>query len=293
MYSWTGVNPEDAQLAAKYGNMQQGGLDSPAVEGPYAAASRAPASRYYPEPPKKKVDAIAEAWGMHEPEPYEEFFAGGDARREEEMAAYERRNGQGKDRRPDAGARRPTKRGTIPPPQPILVDPDLRGLEGDNVPPSPPLSGSGSPGVKRNKSLMQRIRKMRDAPNVPVGYDDAAFANDDGSPTSSSEGHAVPSSGRPTHRTQNSILGRFGRPGRDDNMSPTSDRSEPFVYVEDPKDKELPATPYGQAQAQQAGYFDDYPVGAPAVSPGGANGSLGRKTSLMKRVKGVVRGGAK
>ncbi|KAG6381119.1 hypothetical protein JVT61DRAFT_5517 [Boletus reticuloceps] len=27
--------------------------------------------------PKKKVDAIAEAWGIHEPEPYEEFCAGG------------------------------------------------------------------------------------------------------------------------------------------------------------------------------------------------------------------------
>lgn len=290
MYSWTGVNPEDAQVAAKYRDVQQGGLDHPGLEGPYAAASKAPASPYYPEPPKKQVDAIAEAWGMHEPEPYEEFFAGGDARtREEEMAAYESKHAHGRDRRPDPAGRRPTKRGAIPPPQPIFVEPELRGIDGE-VPPSPPLSGS--PGVRRNKSLMHRIRKMRDAPNVPVGYDEGA-ANGEASPTSSSEGHAVPSSGRPTHRTQNSILGRFGRPGREDNLSPASDRSEPFIYVEDPKDKELPATPYGHAQAQHPGYFDDYPVSGPAVSPGGANGGLGRKTSLMNRVKGVVRGGAK
>ena len=48
------------------------------ADGPYgnAHAYGAFSSTEYDQP-KKKVDAIAEAWGIHEPEPFEEFFAGG------------------------------------------------------------------------------------------------------------------------------------------------------------------------------------------------------------------------
>lgn len=94
---------------------------------------------------------------------------------------------------------------------------------------------------------MQRIRKMRDSPNVPVGFDDRDAPTD----------------------------GRFTRGGRGD-TSPV----EPYIYVDD-RAKELPPTPGSPI----GGYFDG------ANSPGGG---LGRKTSILKRVKGVVgRGGAK
>jgi len=73
-------------------------------------------------------------------------------------------------------------------------------------------------------------------------------------------------------------------------MSPTA---ESFVYVEDPKMKELPATPVGPQRSPSAendrGYFSSQSGGGNAVSPG-FGGPLGRKTSLLKKVKGVVRG---
>lgn len=73
------------------------------------------------------------------------------------------------------------------------------------------------------------------------------------------------------------ILGRFARGGRRD-MPP----AVPFerYAVADDRVKELPATP----TSPMNGYFD-----APA-SPGGG---LGRKTSILKRVRGVVYRGSK
>ncbi|KAG6885592.1 hypothetical protein C0993_012594 [Termitomyces sp. T159_Od127] len=197
-----------------------------------------------PEPPKKKVDAIAEAWGIHEPEPYEEFFAGGGtARADADTPASSIYNGRDahKKRTPrPADPRRP-----VPPPQPIFV------------PESPPLS-PGNP--QRKKSLMQRIRKMRDAPNVPVAPDDQPP-----SPSTSSE----PILARPTHRPQNSFLGRFA-------SSRPADKPEPFVYIE-PSNKELPPPPpETESPPEVAGYSDS---GSPGVV---------RKTSLMKKVGRVV-----
>lgn len=268
--------------------------------------------------PKKKVDAIAEAWGIHEPEPYEEFFAGGGtARRDGDTPSnsiYAGREGHGsrngtpqhslgkrsKDGRDlrevyreyldddvkqtqardrERGGEREGRRGRrtgIPPPQPILV-PEAQNADYDSGPGSP----SGVP--KRTKSLMQRIRKMRDSPNVPMGYEDGLEPS---SPTVE-----TPRASRPTHRPQNSFLGRFSngphgasRP----HTSPPSD--EAYVYVDDPRrDKRLPATPYAPATTRtpsgedKYGYFD----GAPS-SPG--SGGLGRKASLLKKVKDVVRG---
>ncbi|KAJ7103594.1 Pal1 cell morphology protein-domain-containing protein [Mycena belliarum] len=227
------------------------------------------------EPPKKKVDAIAEAWGIHEPEPYEEFFAGGGGGTTPASSIY---NGKESSRktpessRPRAHARR----SQLPPPMPIFV-PD--GVTDNPALPDSPGSPNSYP--KRNKSLMHRIRKMRDAPNVPVNDDETpAEANGD----------------QPTHRSQNSLFGRFGNNGRagtsgNANVSPSSENSESYVFIE-PKvaSKELPSTP-GSApptspgEHSPNGYFDD----PDATSPS-SGGGLGRKTSLMKKVGRVVRG---
>ncbi|KAH7883523.1 hypothetical protein F5I97DRAFT_1526133 [Phlebopus sp. FC_14] len=280
------------------------------------------------EPPKKKVDAIAEAWGIHEPEPYEEFFAGGGTTRRDgetpSNSIYAGREGHGsrngtpqhsigkrsKDgrdlrevykeyldedmkqlqsrdkERVDREHRRP-KRGALPPPQPIMV-PEASLADADGA----QISPSGAP--RRTKSLMQRIRKMRDSPNVPVGHDEGI---DPPSPTSGERFQPV---SRPTHRPQNSFLGRFAggngvqserRGNAKENTSPLSDTSEAYVYIEDPrKEKQLPATPRALGTARtpsgedKHAYFDGTP-GSP-----GSGGGLGRKTSLLKKVKDVVRG---
>ncbi|THH20235.1 hypothetical protein EW146_g1079 [Bondarzewia mesenterica] len=290
MYAWTGINPEDEQLAARYRNERQGPAVSPAYDSPYISpnlASVTPASPYYPEPPKKQVDAIAEAWGIHEPEPYEEFFAGGGTRDGEDKLTYGRSSRRPKDAsRESEEARRSNKRSTLPPPQPIFVAADA--LPDTEAYPPSPLSGA-SPGMKRNKSFLQRIRNMRDAPNVPVGYDEVSATNaGNGQPSPTSSMESTGGGGqyaRPTHRSQNSFLGRFGGRNIRENQTPTS---EAYVYVEDPKMKDLPATPDSPRGENDRGYFDHGGSG-PTVSPG-QGGGLGRKTSLLKKVKGVVRG---
>ncbi|KAI0053318.1 hypothetical protein FA95DRAFT_1552358, partial [Auriscalpium vulgare] len=297
MYAWSSVNPEDEQIMARMRDQEP--VRTANYESPYPSPELAksmpsqPYSPYYADAPKKKVDAIAEAWGIHEPEPYEEFFAGGGAR-DGDMStnntasyardAYGRGSRRNRDvrREDDTANRTRTRRPTIPPPQPIFVaDDGAPEPDYPSSPPAPSSPGLGGAGLGRNKSLMQRIRKMRDAPNVPVGaYDDMAI-NEAPSPTSSGEsaGHA-----RPTHRSQNSFLGRLGM-GRE-NVSPTS---ESYVYVADPKMKDLPATPNGPPAADNdRGYFDARDGTGAVTSPGGG---LGRKTSLMRKVKGVVRGG--
>ena len=274
MYAWTSINAEDEEVAARYRDKEDGQtpIAPPlAYNASYPAeVSRSPPaapnySSYYTEPPKQKVDALAEAWGIHEPEPYEEFFAGGSdpdvpVTHGNSTIKETRLNGR---RTRDDVASRPRGSNRIPPPQPIFV--------GDGPEPeayySPPSPGSAGANLGRNKSLMQRIRKMRDSPNVPVGFDDRDAPTDGApSPTSSTESHR-----RPSHRHRDSFLGRFTRSGRGD-TSPV----EPYVYIED-RTKELPPTPV----SPMGGYFD------PANSPGGG---LGRKTSILKRVKGVVRG---
>lgn len=270
--------------------------------------------------PKKKVDAIAEAWGIHEPEPYEEFFAGGGTARRDgdtpsnsiyagreghgskngtpqhsigrrskdgrdirevyrEYLADDVRQGRDKDRT-DRETRHP-RRGALPPPQPIMV-PDAYLSDVESGPGSP----SGAP--KRTKSLMQRIRKMRDSPNVPVDFDDEK-------PPSSPPVDQYQPAARLGHRSQNSFLGRFaGGNGSNDrrgnvkeNTSPMLDNPEAYVYIEDPrKEKQLPATPHVRTLSGEDKHpeYDGTP-GSPGSGPG-----LGRKTSLLKKVKDAVRG---
>ena len=231
-------------------------------------------SNDYPEQPKKEIDVIAEAWGMHEPEPFEEFQAGGGRGDTPSSSIYNGRSGKrtkdGRDAKEvyreylDEGtshSSRPriTTRRTVPPPQPIFV-PDPVNVSEEAQPGAP----------KRSKSLMQRIRQMRDAPNVPVGADNGSYS----SPSSPVE----PS--RPTHRSQNSFLGRFGQ-----KTSPPPnagfEKPEPYVFIDAHNNKELPATPSA-------------PFDAPAMTYSQSNGpsgsGLGRKTSLMQKVGRVVRG---
>jgi hypothetical protein len=277
MYAWTSINAEDEQVAARYRDSDdtpnpaappltyENSYPSEVSRSPPAAANY---SSYYSEPPKKKVDALAEAWGMHEPEPYEEFFAGGgdvdgpisNGNTVKESRPSGRRTRENSTSRPRGGNR-------IPPPQPIFIG-DKPNTE--DYPPQSSPSAAGA-NLGRNKSIMQRIRRMRDSPNVPVGFDDRIDAPADGvpSPTSSMESG---SQGRPAHRRGESILGRFTRGGRGD-TSPASP-VEPYAYV-DNRTKDLPDPPTSPVNR-----YSDGPS-----SPG-----LGRTTSILKKVRGVVRG---
>ncbi|KAF5385438.1 hypothetical protein D9757_005340 [Collybiopsis confluens] len=254
----------------------------------YPAHNDTYSAPYY-GPQKKKVDAIAEAWGIHEPEPFEEFFAGGGARGDTPASSiYNGKDSHGKrkDNRDtrevyreyhdDQEARSRPRRRDIPPPQPIFVP--------NNSSPAvdiPTTSFPSSPGMpKRSKSLMHRIRRMRDNPNVPVGSD---YEDAPSSPPPHSTGNMEQSRERPTHRSNNSFLGRFGSP----KLNVESNLSEPFIFIAPSNghvEKDLPATPGDGSSPREhgpAGYFE---AGSPN-SPG-----LGRKTSLMKKVGRVVRG---
>lgn len=294
----------------------------------------------YYDVPKKKVDVIAEAWGTHEPEPFEDFSAGGgsgrldgdtpnssiyngregNSRTANAAAAGPKRSKDGRDLRDvykeylDGSLQQPTrsttgtnKRTPLPPPQPIFV-PDANHPDLINGPASAPLS---SPPLtpKRNKSLMQRIRKMRDAPNVPVQQGGDYETVEPPSPSSlenNSNGYPVAPPVRPTHRPQNSFLGRFGGADRaggwgggkgggnpKENISPTFDSLD--------RGKDLPATPqpkgYGSAtptplaEHESRGYFDDdhYETSNGYNTSPGPDG-IGRRTTVLRKVKGVVKG---
>jgi len=225
-----------------------------------------PAER--PTSPKRR-ETIADAWGKGEPEPFEEFFAGsvtaavngagetGLASAASSIYGGKEGHGNTNGKRRERPLRRPTK--NLPPPKPIFPP--------DEEPTSPADMNSGmatSPGLggpKRSRSLMHRIKKMREQPNVPVGYEPGPGDED---PSSSSENqHGVT---RPSHRHQQSLLGKFG------NRSPTSPT---FAEAEDEKD--LPGLPTTPRLQEQDGYFSAPP-----------NSGLGRKTSIMQRVRGVV-----
>ena len=177
MYAWTSINAEDEAVAARYRDNED---DMNAVsarahnpshpsEVPRSPPAAANYTSYYAEPPKKKVDVLAEAWGIHEPEPYEEFFAGdsdpdgpifnGNSVREA------RSNGR---RTREDHTSRPRGDNRIPPPRPIFAG-DAPQTE---IYPSQPSPGSPGANLGRNRSIMQRIRRMRDSPNIPVGFDE-------------------------------------------------------------------------------------------------------------------------
>ena len=315
--AWTSLEDDGPMSAAQLRADRKRGLsdvsglkDSPYPRIPFES------NDYGVEKNPKQVDRIAEAWGIHEPEPYEEFFGGGGHATGDESGAssihggYEghtqntRYRPQGRELRetyaPDAAPRRLANR--LPPPQPINLPGGTRASSLDVTstdPPSPPLSGSpGAP--KRSKSLMQKIRKMRDQPNVPV---EAVQGDGNPSPTSSSENYGPLgySDGgrqtRPTHRQQNSFFGRIGgrnTSARGDGRSPRSDMSDTYVYVEKsssnkalpPRPAETPATPYNGYERD--GYFDGpHSPSGTGTTPGAG---LGRKTSILKKVAGAVRG---
>lgn len=290
MLAWTGPAEEDREALANAREIpsSMSPYPSPGVYAPYEA-------------PKKKHDAIAEAWGIHEPEPFEDFSAGGGfaGGQTSEFNTPTGRNGNHSSRRGKEPRdrykdyledsqpqvrRQPTKRAPIPPPQPIFV-PEADGDVPGAMPPSPTAAPSSPGAPKRTKSLMHRIRKMRDAPNVPAQYDEQIAGGErDGSPPSPTE-NSHSSNARPTHRSQNSFLGKFsGAPRAPREMPSPSD--EAYVYVEDPamgrREKSLPRPPTSPKDGPD-GYFD----GGYASAGGGLN----RKTSLLKKIRGVAKGG--
>ena len=281
MYAWTSINAEDEAVAARYRDKEEGmdaaapplGYDpsysSDISRSPPAAANY---SSYYSEPPKKKVDAIAEAWGMHEPEPYEEFFAGGgdhDGPITNSSSMREgRSNGRANSRRPRLS---PTCFQSYPSPQPIFAGDfvgEAQEPEGYSPPaPHPVLAGLTSAAI----SLSYRV--FVECAILPM-YLSALMrqwmlllmVSPLSTPLS---GVAMDS------QLMVMILGRFARGGRRD-MSPAGP-VDPYAYASDDRVKELPATPTSP-------YYD-----AP-TSPGGG---LGRKTSILKKVRGVVYRGSK
>lgn len=269
----------------------------------------------------KNVDRIAEAWGIHEPEPYEDFFGGGGGGGDASAASSIRGGYEAHTQNPNGNRTRhqlretyttdapPVRKttGRIPPPEPLDLPGGNRGASLDASIPSPPLSGSpGAP--KRSKSLMQKIRKLRDQPNIPMG-ESPSGAYGDGNPSPSSSAENYPSvgfsevvsdggarTGRPTHRSQNSFLGRLaGRttsanPGL---SSPTSDVDPQYIYVERHAGKALPPRPMDTpaGRYEKEGYFDATASAPPPSNiPSSPNG-IARKTSILKKVKGAVRGG--
>ncbi|KAF9496135.1 hypothetical protein BDN71DRAFT_1506048 [Pleurotus eryngii] len=288
MLAWSG-RPEEAapELAANNNSPY------PAPEAYKAFAT----TNYYQEPPKKKVDAIAEAWGTHEPEPFEEFYAGGGRNetpassihngREAHSSRSRRIKDTPRDGADDAAHNRsrPNRRSAMPPPQPIFVPDPATETEA-------PLDSPPTSAPKRSKSLMQRIRKMRDAPNVPVSGNDY---RDEGSvpssPTSPVMAESYPGGTRPTHRSHNSFLGRFG--GKATQQQPNA-TAEPFVLVNNTNDnrqnKDLPQTPYGAPLAEPvAGYFDGSGSGVAGSPHSPMSAGMARKPSLMKKMRGVMR----
>lgn len=223
----------------------------------------------YPDKSRKKNHAMAEAWGMHEPEPYEEFFAGGGTGRTPgdtpTSSIYNGRESNSKtanrlkDSHRESHVDSPLsdsrqtrgRRALAPPPQPVFP---TNALDLSDAPSSP----------KRSRSLMHRIRKMRDSPKSP--------GSPDLSPTPQAENSY--SSGRPTHRPQNSLLGRLGG-SRSNNSQLPSDKSEPFVYI-DTNNKQLPATPQSRDSAENV-------EPESSTSPG-----LARKASLIRKMGRVV-----
>lgn len=269
-------------------------------DGPYAAAASpglkkskttagkelpaipADIDRYFPNTrptsPKRR-ETLAEAWGKGEPEPFEEFFAGGVSSAVQgngdtglasaASSIYGGKTGPPEPtsqtkRRPTNGVRRATNRPPLPPPKPIFP-PEPSADEGPHSAEAGSTTFSTSPGAsapKRSKSLIHRIRRMRDQPNVPVAYEEAP--ENEASTGSSSENYAP----RPTHKPQNSLLGKFGK------LSPTSPTPPGALTSRQDDEKSLPASP-GSPRFEQDGYFS-------------SSATLGRKGSIMQRVRGVV-----
>lgn len=158
--------------------------------------------------------------------------------------------------------------------------------------------------VKRTKSLMQRIRKMRDSPNVPVGgaiaTQEAGYFSDipyssNGPPSAWTPGGRAPPVKEetepemqqvrlPPQRTHTHMGGNSKEQGRPRQAAVAESPDEPFVFVDAAatvaaaRDKALPPPP-GQTYESDSGYVN------------GQNGAgIGRKISLYKKMKGAVVG---
>ncbi|KAL5641471.1 hypothetical protein ACGC1H_001824 [Rhizoctonia solani] len=240
---------------------------------PYAIALNTEVANSYGQPPsptyasKKKPapkkSALAEAWGIAEPEPFEEFSAG-------RQSGYEGSPMNGSlssinnagtrtgmttsaypeypDSRP-MPTRRPSK--PMPPPQPIQLYPEFPEGEDPVAMSTAPSAYGARPGApKRSRSLMQRFRKMRDNPNAPPLEDE------------------------PPMPPANEI-----RLVNQQRAPPVPERApaDPY-YASGTRDKSLPAPP----PVANAEYFERPHV---PVSPGGG---VTRKGSLMRKMKGVM-----
>ncbi|KAG8925767.1 hypothetical protein FRC02_009437 [Tulasnella sp. 418] len=266
--------------------------------GPYGAATQGsfpnPNDRTAWAPVSPRKTTLAEAWGKAEPEPFEEFSAGTITRSSPAPSLDYEGGYEGHYRRNRAReAELPPRRSKLPPPQPIALpgfNPDQSA--DDQGSPTLPYSPEKPGGMKRSKSIMQRIRKMRDNPNVPLGGGgpgngyDAPYTpmKTPGVGPVYEEDYAtdVPTNKqkRGQHKHSNS-QGSGGAPAPPA-MRPRGN-SLGETYYSEPREKALPAPPppssYNTVEQNGGGYFDK-------SGPGGAG--IGRKTSLYAKMKGVV-----
>ncbi|KAG9050393.1 hypothetical protein FS837_005738 [Tulasnella sp. UAMH 9824] len=279
-------------------------------DGPYASANLLPAGdagdsfpRGHRITPTRKM-TLTEAWGKSEPEPFEEFSAGtiGNTGRGSARSSFDESGGyDGYSRRPNARRGESVdlpRRSKLPPPQPINL-PGARagGTSLDEPPSSPSYASDGytkdsKEGVGRKKSILQRFRKMRENPNVPVlgggnegpsGYQSEGPYNPRVGPVRE-ETEPYPPSDAPRnqnyYRGQQPVQGRYQQPG-----SPGTPQ-EPYVVVDGAsgsRDKALPPPPGAAIPQANNSYFDRV-----------AGADMTRKQSLYKKMKGaVVRNGAK
>jgi len=210
------------------------------------------------------------------------------------------------------------RRTKIPPPQPIILPgartpgPGDVAMQASETSPTSDYSPQKPPAVTRTRSLMQRIRKMRDNPNVPVGgggapdvsgyYSEGPFSPREGGWTPGPRTQMVPEepeppvpplpgyqNAPPLPRTRT----HAHRPSREQQnvklipKTTQNPNDERFVLIDNTtavaasREKALPAPPGGSPREEDGGYFDRV---------AGQNG-IGRKTSLYRKVKGAVVGG--
>lgn len=256
-----------------------------------------------PAPPKKRHDALAEAWGIAEPEPYEEFFAGGGdhSRPSSVHRGVEGKKGRdGRDLRDVHKEDRPTARrretrSQLPPPAPIALPGQWTGPSGDEPLPSPSnyVSSDGTP--KRSKSLLGRIKKMKENPNIPLSATEERST--ESSPTAekfaNGDRQVSPQPPRPGHRSHNSFLGVFQLKDRGKHSSSGQESSDTPSHEDVKRLPNLPhnhSTPNFTPPEKKSGDYFERPstsAGGPSTSP---SGGLGRKQSLMQRVVRGVRG---
>ncbi|KZW02000.1 hypothetical protein EXIGLDRAFT_760229 [Exidia glandulosa HHB12029] len=257
-------------------------------------------------PPKKRHDALAEAWGIAEPEPFEEFFAGGGdhSRPSSVHRGVEGKKGRdGRDLRDvykDYLDERPTPkrretRSNLPPPAPIALPGQSTGAVNDPLPSPSNYTSSQDGTPKRSKSLLGRIKKMKENPNIPLSATEERSA--ESSPTAekfpNGDRQVSRQPARPGHRSHNSFLGVFQHKER---SAPRSANGQESFDIAREDAKGLPNLPHNHStpnfsppEKKSADYFDrpSTSSGGPPTSP---NGGLGRKASLMQRVVRGVRG---